>query len=139
MEAANRGAHDVGAKSIGLNITLPEEQLPNAYVTPDLCFQFRYFAIRKMHFLLRAKGLVVFPGGFGTLDELFEVLTLRQVNRMQPIPVLLYCREYWDQVVDFQFLADEGTIRDEHLSLIQYAETPEETWGVIRDFYRLPK
>jgi predicted Rossmann-fold nucleotide-binding protein len=119
MEAANRGAH--------------------AYVTPDLCFQFRYFAIRKMHFLLRAKGLVVFPGGFGTLDELFEVLTLRQVNRMQPIPVLLYCREYWDQVVDFQFLADEGTIRDEHLSLIQYAETPEETWGVIRDFYRLPK
>jgi uncharacterized protein (TIGR00730 family) len=139
MEAANRGAHDVGAKSIGLNITLPEEQLPNAYITPDLCFRFHYFAIRKMHFLLRAKGLVVFPGGFGTLDELFEVLTLRQVNRMQPIPVLLYCREYWDQVVDFQFLADEGTIRDEHLSLIQYAETPTEAWGVIRDFYRLPE
>src|SRR6478752_623776 len=139
MEAANRGAHDVGAKSIGLNITLPEEQLPNAYITPDLCFQFRYFAIRKMHFLLRAKGLVVFPGGFGTLDELFEVLTLRQVNRMQPIPVLLYCREYWDRVIDFQFLADEGTIRDEHLSLIQYAETPAEAWGVIRDFYRLPE
>jgi uncharacterized protein (TIGR00730 family) len=139
MEAANRGAHDVGAKSIGLNITLPEEQLPNAYITPDLCFQFRYFAIRKMHFLLRAKGLVVFPGGFGTLDELFEVLTLRQVNRMQPIPVLLYCREYWNKVIDFQYLADEGTIRDEHMSLIQYAETPEEAWGVIRDFYRLPE
>jgi uncharacterized protein (TIGR00730 family) len=138
MEAANRGAYDVGAKSIGLNITLPEEQLPNSYITPDLCFQFHYFAIRKMHFLLRAKGLVAFPGGFGTLDEVFEVLTLRQVNRMQPIPVILYCREYWDRVIDFQFLADEGTIRDEHLSLIQYAETPEGAWGILRDFYRLP-
>jgi len=139
MEAANRGAHDVGAKSIGLNITLPEEQLPNSYVTPDLCFQFRYFAIRKMHFLLRAKGLVAFPGGFGTLDELFEVLTLRQVNRMQPVPVILYNREFWDHVIDLQFLADEGTIRDEHLSLVQYAETPDEAWGIIRDFYRLPE
>jgi uncharacterized protein (TIGR00730 family) len=114
MEAANRGALDVGAKSIGLNITLPEEQAPNPYITPDLCFRFRYFAIRKMHFLLRAKGLVVFPGGFGTLDELFEVLTLRQVNRMQPIPVILYGREFWGRLIDFQFLADEGTIRDEH-------------------------
>jgi uncharacterized protein (TIGR00730 family) len=139
MEAANRGAHDVGAKSIGLNITLPEEQLPNSYITPDLCFQFRYFAIRKMHFLLRAKGLIVFPGGFGTLDELFEVLTLRQVNRMQPIPVILYCREYWDKVINLQFLADEGTIRDEHLSLARYAETPEEAWEIIRSFYRLPE
>jgi len=139
MEAANRGAQEVGAKSIGLNITLPEEQLPNAYITPDLCFQFRYFAIRKMHFLLRAKGLVAFPGGFGTLDELFEVLTLRQVNRMQSIPVILYCRAYWDKVINFQFLADEGTIRDEHLSLMHYAETPEEAWGIIRDFYRLPE
>jgi uncharacterized protein (TIGR00730 family) len=139
MEAANRGAHDVGAKSIGLNITLPEEQLPNSYITPDLCFRFRYFAIRKMHFLLRAKGLVVFPGGFGTLDELFEVLTLRQVNRMQPIPIILYCREYWDRVIDFQFLADEGTIRDEHLSLVRYAESPQEAWRIIQDFYRLPE
>jgi uncharacterized protein (TIGR00730 family) len=139
MEAANRGAHDVGAKSVGLNITLPEEQLPNSFITPDLCFQFRYFAIRKMHFLLRAKGLVVFPGGFGTLDELFEVLTLRQVNRMQPIPVILYCRDYWNQVINFQFMADEGTIRDEHLSLIRYAETPQEAWGIIREFYRLPE
>jgi uncharacterized protein (TIGR00730 family) len=139
MEAANRGAHDVGAKSVGLNITLPEEQLPNPYITPDLCFQFRYFAIRKMHFLLRAKGLVVFPGGFGTLDELFEVLTLRQVNRMQPIPVILYSREYWNRVVDFQFMADEGTIRDEHLSLVRYAETPQEAWEIIREFYRLPE
>jgi uncharacterized protein (TIGR00730 family) len=138
MEAANRGAYDVGAKSIGLNITLPEEQLPNAYITPDLCFQFRYFAIRKMHFLLRAKGLVVFPGGFGTVDELFEVLTLRQTNRMQPIPVILFGRSYWEQAIDFQFLADEGTIRDEHLSLLQYAETPQEAWDIIRGFYRLP-
>jgi uncharacterized protein (TIGR00730 family) len=138
MEAANRGAHDVGAKSVGLNITLPEEQLPNAYITPDLCFRFRYFAIRKMHFLLRAKGLVVFPGGFGTLDELFEVLTLRQTNRMQPIPVILYSRAYWEQAISLQFLADEGTIRDEHLSLVHYAETPEEAWEILRDYYRLP-
>ncbi|MBW8885246.1 MAG: LOG family protein, partial [Planctomycetia bacterium] len=137
MEAANRGAHDVGAKSIGLNITLPEEQLPNAYITPDLCFQFRYFAIRKMHFLLRAKGLVIFPGGFGTLDELFEVLTLRQVNRMQPIPVILYSRAYWEKAISLQFLADEGTIRDEHLSLVHYAETPDEAWAILRDYYRL--
>jgi uncharacterized protein (TIGR00730 family) len=137
MEAANRGAHDAAAKSIGLNITLPEEQLPNRYITPDLCFQFRYFAIRKMHFLLRAKGLVIFPGGFGTLDELFEVLTLLQVNRMQPIPVVLYGREFWDGALNLEYLADEGTIRDEHLSLVQYAETPVEAWEVIRKYYRL--
>jgi uncharacterized protein (TIGR00730 family) len=139
MEAANRGAHDVGAKSIGLNITLPEEQLPNAYITPDLCFRFHYFAIRKMHFLLRAKGLVIFPGGFGTLDELFEVLTLRQVNRMQPIPIILYSRQYWSSAINLQFLADEGTIRDEHLSLVRYAETPQEAWTILREFYRLPE
>src|SRR5262245_22366820 len=139
MEAANRGAHDVHAKSIGLNITLPEEQLPNAYITPELCFRFRYFAIRKMHFLLRAKGLVIFPGGFGTLDELFEVLTLRQVNRMQPIPVILYSRDYWSRVLDLQFLADEGTIRDEHLALVTYAETPQEAWDQLRSYYRLPE
>jgi hypothetical protein len=139
MEAANRGAFDVGAKSGGLNITLPEEQRPNPYITPELCFQFRYFAIRKMHFLLRARGLVVFPGGFGTLDELFEVLTLRQVGRMQPIPVILYGREFWDRVIDFEFLADEGTIRDEHLELISYAETPREAWEIIRKFYGLPE
>jgi uncharacterized protein (TIGR00730 family) len=138
MEAANRGAHDVGAKSIGLNITLPEEQFPNPYITPDLCFQFRYFAIRKMHFLMRARGLVVFPGGFGTLDELFEVLTLRQVGRMQPIPVILYGKAFWDELIDFQFLADEGTIRDEHLSLMTYAETPDEAWEQISKFYGLP-
>jgi uncharacterized protein (TIGR00730 family) len=137
MEAANRGAADVGAKSIGLNITLPEEQRPNPYITPELCFQFRYFAIRKLHFLLRAKGLIVFPGGFGTLDELFEVLTLRQVNRMQPIPVILYGRAFWNGLMNLQFLADEGTIRDEHLDLVQYADTPHEAWDVIQQFYEL--
>src|SRR6185503_5073564 len=115
MEAANRGAHEVGAKSIGLNITLPAEQAPNAYITPDLCFQFHYFALRKMHFLMRAKALVVFPGGFGTLDELFDALTLRQTQRMQVIPIILFGKEYWDQVINFQFLADEGVIADEHL------------------------
>jgi uncharacterized protein (TIGR00730 family) len=139
MEAANRGACDVGGKSIGFNITLPEEQRPNPYITPELCFLFRYFAIRKMHFLLRARGLVVFPGGFGTLDELFEVLTLRQVGRMQPIPVILYGREFWDGVLDLQFMADEGTIRDEHLSLVTYAESPHDAWEIIRKFYGLPE
>jgi len=139
MEAANRGAFDVGAKSVGLNITLPEEQKPNQYITPELCFQFRYFAIRKMHFLLRARGLVVFPGGFGTIDELFEVLTLRQCNRINPMPFILYGREFWDRALDFQSLADEGTIRDEHLSLISYAESPHEAWEIIRKFYGLPE
>ena len=131
MEAANRGAFDAGAKSIGLNITLPEEQHPNPYVTPELCFQFHYFAIRKMHFLLRAKALVVFPGGFGTLDELFDALTLRQTHRMQEIPIILFGRQYWERVIDFQFLADEGVIADSHLELCAYAETPEDAWQQI--------
>lgn len=137
MEAANRGAHDVAAKSVGLNITLPEEQLPNPYITPELCFQFRYFALRKMHFVIRAKALVVFPGGFGTMDELFEVLTLRQTKRMQAIPVILYSREYWNRVLNLQFLADEGVIADEHLSLIEYAESPQETWELICRFHKI--
>jgi uncharacterized protein (TIGR00730 family) len=137
MEAANRGAFDVGAKSIGLNITLPAEQAPNSYITPSLCFQFRYFALRKMHFLLRAKGLVVFPGGFGTMDELFEVLTLRQVGRTQQVPVILYGREFWDNVVNFQYLADEGVIADEHLKLIEYAETPQEVWEILTRFHKM--
>jgi uncharacterized protein (TIGR00730 family) len=136
MEAANRGAHDVGAKSVGLNITLPQEQAPNPYITPELCFQFHYFALRKMHFLLRARALVIFPGGFGTMDELFEVLTLRQTNRMQEIPVILYCREYWERAIDFQFFADEGVIADAHLDLIQYAETPQEAWELIAKFHK---
>ena len=137
MEAANRGAHDVGCKSIGLNITLPQEQDPNPYITPELCFQFRYFALRKMHFLMRAKALVVFPGGFGTLDEMLEVLTLKQTGRMQDIPVILYGRQFWDQVINFQALADEGVIADHHLKLIQYAETPTEAWELITRFHRL--
>jgi uncharacterized protein (TIGR00730 family) len=135
MEAGNRGAHDVGAKSIGLNITLPAEQWPNPYVTPELCFRFHYFAMRKMHFLLRARALVAFPGGFGTLDELFDALTLRQTSRMQEIPVILFGREYWERVIDFQFLADEGVIRDEHLRLIQYADTPQAAWEAIAQFH----
>ncbi len=135
MEAANRGAYDVGAKSVGLNITLPAEQVPNPYITPELCFQFHYFALRKMHFLLRAKALVVFPGGFGTLDELFDALTLRQTERMQAIPIVLYGRSYWERVIDFQFLADEGVIADEHLELIQYAESPQEAWDCITRFH----
>lgn len=135
MEAANRGAYDADAKSIGLNITLPEEQFPNPYITPELCFQFHYFAIRKMHFLLRAKALVIFPGGFGTLDELFDALTLKQVGRMQVIPIILYGRDYWSRIVNFEALADEGVIRDEHLDLIDYAETPAEAWQIIADFH----
>jgi uncharacterized protein (TIGR00730 family) len=132
MEAANRGAYDARAKSIGLNITLPAEQVPNPYITPELCFQFHYFALRKMHFLLRAKALVIFPGGFGTLDELFDALTLRQTGRMQQIPIILCGRDYWSNVIDFQFLADEGVIADEHLQLIQYAESAQEAWDLIK-------
>ena len=136
MEAANRGAFDVGAKSIGLNITLPSEQVPNPYITPELCFQFHYFALRKMHFLMRAQALVVFPGGFGTLDELTDALTLRQTKRMQEIPIIMFGRNYWEQVIDMQFLADEGVIEDEHLKLIQYADTAEDAWKLIMEFHR---
>ena len=134
MEAANRGAFEIGAKSIGLNIELPFEQEPNHYITPELCFQFHYFAMRKFHFILRAAALVVFPGGFGTLDELFNTLCLRQTSRMQEIPIILFGRSYWDSIVDFQQLADEGVIADEHLSLIDYAETPEEAWKIITEY-----
>jgi uncharacterized protein (TIGR00730 family) len=135
MEAANRGAYEAGAKSIGLNITLPSEQRPNPYITPGLCFQFHYFALRKMHFLLRAKALVIFPGGFGTLDELFDAVTLRQTSRMQEIPIILFGREYWDHVVNFQFLADEGTISDRDLELVYYTESPREAWELIESFH----
>jgi hypothetical protein len=135
MEAANRGAYDLGAKSIGLNIRLPREQQPNPYITPELCFQFHYFAMRKLHFLLRAKALVVFPGGFGTIDELFDALMLRQSERMQKIPIIIFGREYWQHAIDFQFLADEGCIDDEHLDLFRYAETAEEAWQIIRQFH----
>ncbi len=135
MEAANRGAYEVGAKSIGLNIRLPMEQKPNPYITPELCFQFHYFAMRKFHFLLRAKALVVFPGGFGTLDELFDALTLRQTRRMQDIPIIIFGREFWENVIDFQYLADHGTVDDEDLDLFRYAETAEEAWDIISQFH----
>jgi uncharacterized protein (TIGR00730 family) len=135
MEAANRGAFDAGAKSIGLNITLPFEQEPNSYITPELCFEFKYFAIRKMHFLMRAKAMVAFPGGFGTLDELFEALTLIQTRRMQPIPVILCGRDYWDRTIDWDMFVDEGTISPEDRELVTYAETAAECWDIIAQFY----
>ncbi len=139
MEAANRGAFDVGCKSIGLNIKLPSEQQPNPFITPELCFQFKYFALRKFHFILRAAAVVLFPGGFGTLDEMFETLTLRQTHRMQPVPIILFGRDYWSKVINFQFLADSGVISDEHLKLFSYAETAEEAWQQILDFHETIK
>ena len=136
MEAANRGAWEVNAKSVGLNIHLPMEQMPNPYITPDLCFLFRYFAMRKFHFLMRAKALVVFPGGYGTLDELFDAMTLRQTGRMSDIPIIMFGREYWERVLDFHFMADEGTIDDQDLDLFRFAETAAEAWDMIQRFHR---
>ena len=135
MEAANRGAHDAGAKSVGLNIVLPFEQSPNPYITPELCFRFRYFAVRKMHFLMRAKALVVFPGGFGTFDELFETLTLIQTGKIPRVPVVLLGRPFWERVVDFEALVDEGVISAGDLSLFSYANTAQEAWQQISDFH----
>jgi uncharacterized protein (TIGR00730 family) len=133
MEAANRGAFDVGAKSIGLNISLPHEQYPNPYVTPELCFSFHYFALRKLHFLLRAKALVAFPGGYGTLDELFEVLTLVQTRKIKPIPIVLVGEAYWRRAVDMDFLVDEGVIDPEDRDLFWFAETARDVWdGILR-------
>ena len=137
MEAANRGASDASAESIGLNIVLPHEQAPNRYVTPSLSFQFHYFALRKMHFLLRARAVAVFPGGFGTLDEFLELLTLIQTGKMKPIPVILFGREFWNRVVNFEALADEGTINRKDLELFQWCETADEAWCHIADFYHL--
>jgi len=131
MEAANRGAQDAGALNIGMNIVLPHEQLPNPYITPELNFQFHYFAIRKMHLIMRAKSLIAFPGGFGTLDELFETLTLIQTGKIRNIPVLLFGREFWERVVHFQTLVDEGTIAPEDLHLFTYVDTAEEAWEKI--------
>ena len=138
MEAANRGAFDVGCKSIGLNIKLPAEQQPNPFITPELCFQFKYFALRKFHFILRAAAVVLFPGGFGTLDEMFETLTLCQTHRMQPVPIILFGHDYWSKVINFQFLADSGVIAEHHLDLFTYAETPAEAWQQILDFHAEP-
>lgn len=137
MEAANRGAENVGAESIGLNIVLPHEQLPNSYVTPDLSFQFHYFALRKMHFLLRARAVAVFPGGFGTFDEMFELLTLIQTGKVRPLPILLYGKEFWSRVVDFEALAEEGVISRHDLDLISWCETAEEGWDLVRKHYNL--
>jgi uncharacterized protein (TIGR00730 family) len=136
MEAANRGAGDVGAKSVGLNITLPEEQFPNPYITPELCFQFHYFALRKMHFLMRAKALVAFPGGYGTLDELFETLCLVQTRKVDPLPVVLVGEDYWRKVFDAEYLAAEGVIDEEDADLFTFAETAEEIWSTILEWYR---
>jgi len=135
MEAANRGAADVNGKSIGLNIVLPGEQKPNSYITPELCFQFHYFAIRKMHFLMRAIALVAFPGGFGTLDELFEALTLIQTNKIRRIPVILFGKPYWDNIINFDILVDEGVITQCEREIIQYAETAGEAWQLILNDY----
>lgn len=137
MEAANRGAYDVGAKSIGLNIHLPHEQYPNPYITPDLCFRFHYFAIRKLHFLLRAKALVAFPGGYGTLDELFETLTLVQTRTIKPVPVVLVGERYWRQAINVDFLVDEGVIDPEDRELFWFAETAQEIWDGIQYWHRV--
>ena len=131
MEAANRGAADVNTKSIGLNVTLPHEQSPNPYITPELCFQFRYFAIRKMHFLIRAKALVAFPGGFGTLDELFETLTLLQTGKIENLMVVLVGRDFWERLINWQWLVENGLIAQHDLQLFQYAETAQEAWDLI--------
>ncbi|HDQ40485.1 MAG TPA: TIGR00730 family Rossman fold protein [Desulfonatronum sp.] len=137
MEAANRGADEVKAKSIGLNIVLPHEQAPNLYITPELSFQFHYFAVRKMHFLIRARALVAFPGGFGTLDELFEALTLIQTQKIKPMPVLLFGGEFWRKVINFEALVHEGTISAKDLHIFSYVETAEEAWEHIARFDEL--
>jgi uncharacterized protein (TIGR00730 family) len=137
MEAANRGAFDVGAKSVGLNISLPHEQYPNPYITPDLCFNFHYFALRKLHFLLRAKALVAFPGGYGTFDELFEVLTLVQTRKIKPMPIVLVGESYWRQAVNLDFLVDEGVIDQEDREWFWFAETAEEIWNGILHWHEI--
>lgn len=131
MEAANRGAYESGQPSIGLNIVLPKEQRPNHYISPELCFRFHYFAMRKLHFLMRAKALVVFPGGFGTLDELFETLTLVQTGKIKPLPILIFGREYWQRLIDFELLVEEGMIDEQDLHWFRYVDTAEEAWGII--------
>ena len=138
MEAANRGAFEAGVPSIAMNIVLPHEQQANPYVTPELCFKFHYFALRKMHFMMRAKALVAFPGGFGTLDELFEVLTLVQTRKARPVPILLYGSDYWKRLFNPHALVEDGTISEEDLELFQYVDSPTQAWQQICDFYKLP-
>jgi uncharacterized protein (TIGR00730 family) len=136
MEAANRGARDVGADTVGLNIVLPHEQAPNPYVSPGLSMQFHYFALRKMHFLLHARAVAVFPGGFGTFDESFELLTLIQTGKIDPIPVLFYGKEFWQRVVNFDALCEEGVISPRDLNLFRFVETADEGWEIVQDFWR---
>jgi uncharacterized protein (TIGR00730 family) len=136
MEAANRGATEEGQESIGLNIVLPHEQLPNRYVTPSLSFQFHYFALRKMHFLLHARALAAFPGGFGTFDELFELLTLIQTGKVRPLPILLFGKDYWNRVVNFEAMVEEGVIAPHDLDLIHWTEDAQEAWDFVTDYYR---
>ncbi len=135
MEAGNRGAHDVGGKSIGLNIVLPHEQQPNAYITPELCFQFHYFALRKMHFLMRSIALVCFPGGFGTLDELFETMTLIQTGKSRRRPILLFGRAFWTRLIDFDYLVETGMVSAADLGLFRFVETAEEAWDILATHY----
>lgn len=136
MEASNRGAYEIGAKSIGLNITLPLEQDPNPFITPELCLQFHYFAIRKMHFMLRAKALLAFPGGYGTLDELFEALTLVQTQKVKHLPIILFGEKFWKELVDFEYLVKEGTIAPEDLELFVYCDKAADAWEYIKYYYR---
>lgn len=138
MEAANRGAHDVGGRSIGLNIILPHEQHPNPFITPELCFQFHYFALRKMHFMMRAKALVAFPGGYGTLDELFETLTLVQTGKARRVPILLYGSEFWKKLINFDYLLETGCISPDDIKLFQYVDSAADAWQRISEFYALP-
>ena len=137
MEAGNRGAQDEGAPTIGLNIVLPHEQAPNEYVTPELCFNFHYFAIRKMHFLMRAKAVAVFPGGFGTMDEMFETLTLIQTDRMAKVPFLLFGKDFWSKVINLEELADQGTISPDDIELFDMVDSAEEGWKIIADHHGL--
>ncbi|MBI5266331.1 MAG: TIGR00730 family Rossman fold protein [candidate division Zixibacteria bacterium] len=136
MEAANRGAYETGAKSIGLNITLPMEQEPNPYISPELCLQFHYFALRKMHFMMRAKALVAFPGGYGTLDELFEALTLVQTRKVERLPIVLFGEKYWRRVIDFDYLVEEGTIDPDDINLFVYADKAADAWKYIKFFWQ---
>jgi uncharacterized protein (TIGR00730 family) len=135
MEAGNRGAHEASGKSLGLNIVLPHEQAPNPYITPQLCFQFHYFAMRKMHFLMRSIALVCFPGGFGTLDELFEVMTLQQTGKIRHRPILLFGRAFWEGLIDFGHLVRTGMISEEDLGLFHYVETAEQAWEHLAVHY----